>query len=576
MDINEVKSKYTTVRVLDKDEKGIIEVVRCGEKLFVLRTMNGNISPYIALKKIPSPFIPKIEYAASDGEKTVVVEEYIEGGKDISSLTDEKSIVSAFCELCDVLTLLHSRGIVHRDIKPSNILIAPDGHIRLIDFDASRRYDESKDNDTRYLGTKGYAPPEQFGYSQTNAASDIYSLGVTLKTVLGKRSDKRKFRYVIRKCTEFDPKNRYQSTAAVKRALKFNYGFDLPAILFALAAAGGSVYLGSFIYNSDLEMPAETYVTTSETSFSSSAEYTTTPTSETTEIEITVTSVPTETTSEESTVLPETEVTTEETTEETTEKTTEETTEPQITETVSSSSTSTAPTSVTTIAPTTKAATQKSTAALTAKVTTVKTTTAAKTETTVPSASETELRTTSPTGLPSGIYVDLELTCMTDNEKVPEIVQYKANNGRTYDKLADPYEFISDGAVLGTWNMLNYSPKGLVMDDNISYNGLKKDQYYDTHPQKVVFNNDGTVNYMEYKEVGSGYEPVQNRTRRWTYGLISHISDESYAVYERYYLYIDESGEEYLFVQLKNGDYTNSADPGREIIYYIYERDKSV
>ena len=63
MDINEIKTKYTAIRLLDKDEKGTIEVVESESRNFVLRTMNGRISSYKALLKISSPYLPKIEFA---------------------------------------------------------------------------------------------------------------------------------------------------------------------------------------------------------------------------------------------------------------------------------------------------------------------------------------------------------------------------------------------------------------------------------------------------------------------------------------------------------------------------------
>ena len=92
-------------------------------------------------------------------------------------------------ELCEVLVFLHGYGIIHRDIKPSNLLLAPDGHIRLIDFDAAREGKPSADNDTRLLGTRGYAPPEQYGFAQTDSRADIYAAGVTMKQLLGKQAE---------------------------------------------------------------------------------------------------------------------------------------------------------------------------------------------------------------------------------------------------------------------------------------------------------------------------------------------------------------------------------------------------
>ncbi|MBQ5319309.1 MAG: serine/threonine protein kinase [Oscillospiraceae bacterium] len=213
---------YKIIKELDNDENSVVELIEdTGGKRFVRRIMRGKVDVYLTLHKLLHRFLPKIEAAEFDGENTVIVEEYIENIGDLSCLDGECEIINAFCELCEVLNFIHGQGIIHRDIKPSNVLVANDGHIRLIDFDAARRYKEESSNDTRYLGTKGYAAPEQFGFAQTDFTADIYALGVTMKTVMGSLAQSRKYRDTIRKCTEFDPVNRYQSASAVRRSLRF-------------------------------------------------------------------------------------------------------------------------------------------------------------------------------------------------------------------------------------------------------------------------------------------------------------------------------------------------------------------
>ena len=213
--------EYKVIKVLDNDENSIVELVEGNEgKRYIRRIMQGRVEVYLAMKKLPHSFLPEIISAEYDGKQTVIIEEYINSKGDLSCLKGEREIVSAFCELCVVLDFIHAREIIHRDIKPSNILVADDGHIRLIDFDAARRYKEDASNDTRYLGTKGYAAPEQFGFGQTEYTADIYALGVTMKTIMGSLASSRKYCGVIRKCTEFDPNNRYQNAAAVKRSLQ--------------------------------------------------------------------------------------------------------------------------------------------------------------------------------------------------------------------------------------------------------------------------------------------------------------------------------------------------------------------
>lgn len=543
MDINEIKTKYTAVRLLDKDEKGTIEVIRSDGRNFVLRTMNGRISSYKALLKISSPYLPKVELAEYENGKTIVVEEYIEGERNIASLTDEKAIISAFCELCDVLTVLHSRGIIHRDIKPSNVLIAPDGHIRLIDLDASRYYDDSKDSDTRYLGTKGYAPPEQFGYSQTNATADIYSLGVTLRNVLCDKAEKRKFSRIIRKCTEFDPKNRYPSAAAVKKALLASNMSFLPMILISSAAV-----IAFILYLFPAQLPSEPEnidldTASAETSTVSSF---TLPETTTTAAALSSTAASSTTAAEETTAVPETELTSE----------TEETT---VTVETSASLTETS-------APTETGSTSSVTSASTAKPQTTKTTSAtSKATTSKPKETGSAETTASGKSAPAGTIL---MTCVTDKLRTPASSLVKID-GKNFDKLNEPWEFDPDEAMIGTWNYLCSTGQGTAIYDRMYYKKIVKDPKNATYPKRLRFDDDGTCVFINYfPSSGAFYSDPLN----WTYGLIEEPAVGKLYFYEHYYLYTAEDGKEYLFLEIKNGDYMNASDPSSGIYYMIYER----
>jgi serine/threonine-protein kinase len=85
-----------------------------------------------------------------------------------------------------VLAYLHGRQppIIYRDLKPENVILTPDGAIKFIDFGVARTYKARKAKDTVAIGTYGYAPPEQYGKGQTDARSDIYTLGATLYHLL--------------------------------------------------------------------------------------------------------------------------------------------------------------------------------------------------------------------------------------------------------------------------------------------------------------------------------------------------------------------------------------------------------
>lgn len=88
--------------------------------------------------------------------------------------------------LCDILHKLHGNlpPIIHRDIKPSNIIFSSDGVVKLIDFNAARELRAEQNEDTRLMGTRRFAAPEQYGFGQSDPRTDIYALGITFYYML--------------------------------------------------------------------------------------------------------------------------------------------------------------------------------------------------------------------------------------------------------------------------------------------------------------------------------------------------------------------------------------------------------
>jgi hypothetical protein len=80
----------------------------------------------------------------------------------------------------------HERGVLHRDLKPSNILIDKQGQAHLTDFGLAKIADETVavTPSTTILGTPGYMAPEQASGGVSQAAGDIYSLGVIFYELL--------------------------------------------------------------------------------------------------------------------------------------------------------------------------------------------------------------------------------------------------------------------------------------------------------------------------------------------------------------------------------------------------------
>lgn len=132
--------------------------------------------------------------------------------------------------------MTESRRFIHRDVKPDNILLDESGNAWLIDFGIARFYNPSASQDTAQLGTIGYAPPEQFGFSQSDFRSDLYAAGMTVLEMSRavNYSPKANIIKAAKRCTEFDPNRRYDSADAVLRAL--NQRCRLPKLI-ALSAA---------------------------------------------------------------------------------------------------------------------------------------------------------------------------------------------------------------------------------------------------------------------------------------------------------------------------------------------------
>lgn len=141
------------------------------------------------LASLHHPNLPAIHEYFQEDERWYLVMSFIEG-RTLQAVLDaapEKKlpaseVVRIGIELCEVLDYLHTHNpqIIFRDLKPLNIMLTPKGHTCLIDFGIARHFKQDQAKDTAYYYSAGYAPPEQYGQSQTGPRSDIYSLGATL------------------------------------------------------------------------------------------------------------------------------------------------------------------------------------------------------------------------------------------------------------------------------------------------------------------------------------------------------------------------------------------------------------
>ena len=62
--------------------------------------------------------------------------------------------------MCLALKFLHENGIIYRAVKLDNILLAPDGHIKIIDFGISKERMGPGDTTSSFVGTSAFTAPE--------------------------------------------------------------------------------------------------------------------------------------------------------------------------------------------------------------------------------------------------------------------------------------------------------------------------------------------------------------------------------------------------------------------------------
>lgn len=182
--------------------------------------------------------LPRVIDCYEAGEDCVVIMECING----KTLDDEVcrrgpslALAREFIPgACDAVSELHdsfSPPLIHRDIKPSNLMLSGTTVI-LIDLGIARAFNDEAVTDTVKFGTRGFAPPEQFGFGQTDARSDVYALGMLLfylmtgkvpepssvEKVMLEHRVPRELRAVVLKAAAFDPAARYSSADELKRA----------------------------------------------------------------------------------------------------------------------------------------------------------------------------------------------------------------------------------------------------------------------------------------------------------------------------------------------------------------------
>jgi len=203
------RDRYQLLRTLGRGGFGVTYLAKDaalpGSPLCVIKLLCPKVSNPVVLHRASQRFereakilsqlgshaqIPRLlDYFQVDGD-FYLVQEYVRGrtlAKEIRNRgkLPELEVKHFLREILPVLSYVHEHQVIHRDIKPPNIIrCQDDGRLVLIDFGAVKEQfvqasqNTQKAATTHFVGTLGFAPPEQLSLRATYS-SDLFALGVT-------------------------------------------------------------------------------------------------------------------------------------------------------------------------------------------------------------------------------------------------------------------------------------------------------------------------------------------------------------------------------------------------------------
>ena len=154
--------------------------------------------------------------------------------------TGDRAVAKFMLKVCEAVGELHALGYVHRDIKPGNILWRRDGRAARLLAAVPVLADLGLIKDIRTSDARlpGYGAPEQMERGEATPASDIHALGVLADQCFN-GNPPRAWKRIIEHATSSIPAHRYQSVAALVRAIRWRHlwryaiGMTVPLLVWA-------------------------------------------------------------------------------------------------------------------------------------------------------------------------------------------------------------------------------------------------------------------------------------------------------------------------------------------------------
>lgn len=198
--------RFETVRILGKGGMGTVYLARdrtLGRQV-ALKVLNVED---LASEERRSRFLREARAAAAirhpnvatiyevdetnDGQPFLVME-YCEGETLAQRMRrralDSAEFLAIARQIAAGLAAAHANGVVHRDIKAANIMIEPTGAVKILDFGLAKFLQQEElsqkmsfqSTSGHFFGTLHYLSPEQARGQQSDARSDLFSVGVVL------------------------------------------------------------------------------------------------------------------------------------------------------------------------------------------------------------------------------------------------------------------------------------------------------------------------------------------------------------------------------------------------------------